>query len=86
MTSKGLWPFFMKMCFLTIGQVEKLGEKKPSGKHGNHGFLNMEIFGLWKKKPLLMKRSKKFFTAGYLNGPHLKAGAKENLKNEGESM
>jgi ketosteroid isomerase-like protein len=44
------------------------------------------IFGLWRKKPSSMKKSKRFFTAGCLNGLRLKAGTKESLKNEEASM
>jgi hypothetical protein len=38
MTSKGLWPFFMKMWFSIIGQVEKSGEKSPQESMGTMVF------------------------------------------------
>jgi hypothetical protein len=64
----------------------KVRGKEALRKAWKPWFLTTGIFGLWKKKPSSMKKSKKFFTAGYLNGLRLKAEAKENPKNEGALM
>ncbi len=86
MTLKVLWISFTKMSNLIIGQVVKSGARKPFAKHGPLGFPIMEIFDSLKKKRLSTKKSKRFFTVGYLNGLHMNMGRKENQKNEEESI
>jgi len=64
------------------GQVKKPWEKKFLGKHGYRGLRITEGFDFRREKRLLMKKNKKFFTDGSLNGVRLKKVIKENLKNK----